>query len=443
MLKSWLLSTSRSLLALSIILLTSLASYAQDAAKGEETFKAVCSSCHTLGKDQTGPNLVGVSERWAGKDELFKTWIKQPNKAIETGDEYITNLLAKWQPKSGIMAAQAVSDEDIDNIMSYINGWVPPAPKTEVAGDGQGETGMTFDQVGLVLLVMIGALLAILLLMFSVKAKLGKVIASKKSEDSGEEAKPSFIEGVLNDIKFFLTKQMNPTILVLTIGGLVTAPVLVLAYLNIQDLGLQQGYAPDQPIKFSHKLHAGKYNIDCQYCHTGVEKSKSANIPSANICMNCHGYVNEGPKYGTEEIAKIYKAIGYDPEKGEYSNKPEPIEWVRIHNLPDHVNFNHQQHVVAGNLDCENCHGKVAEMEVVQQVSLLEMGWCINCHRETEVQIDNNYYQEHFHQIFEDDFAKFKEDNPKNEMGIKEFVKEHKRYTIGDLGGLECQRCHY
>jgi len=238
---------------------------------------------------------------------------------------------------------------------------------------------------------------------------------------------------------------MNPTILVLTVGGVLSLFLVIDLYNRAQDLGLQQGYAPDQPIKFSHKLHAGQYGIDCQYCHTGVEKSKNANIPSANICMNCHTVVQNGPKYGTEEISKIYAAIGYDATTGSYTGETKPIEWVRIHNLPDHVYFNHKQHVVTGNLDCENCHGNVREMEVVEQVSLLEMGWCINCHRETEVIIDNNYYQEHFHQVFKDDYTAFLEKNPGKgeEVSLGDFIKNHKKYTVGDLGGLECQKCHY
>ena len=278
-------------------------------------------------------------------------------------------------------------------------------------------------------------------MVISIKVKINRLIAEKNEGDKA--ITESFISEVIADIKFFITKQMNPTLLVLTIGGILSLFLMIDLYNRGQDLGLQQGYAPDQPIKFSHKLHAGQYQIDCQYCHTGVEKSKNANIPSANICMNCHINVDQGPKYGKEEIAKIYASIGFNPEDRTYSGEQKPIEWVRIHNLPDHVYFSHQQHVVAGGLDCENCHGKVAEMEVVEQVSLLEMGWCINCHRETEVQIDNNYYQEHFHDVFKDDYAKYQEKNPTSDATLGEFLKDHKKYTIADLGGIECQRCHY
>ena len=153
-------------------------------------------------------------------------------------------------------------------------------------------------------------------------------------------------------------------------------------------IGVQQGYMPTQPIAYSHELHAGQYEIDCQYCHTGVRNSKSANIPSANICMNCHAAI----KPESKEIQKIYAAIDYDPETGEYGEETQPIEWVRVHNLPDLSYFNHSQHVQVGGLECETCHGPIKEMEVVYQYSDLTMGWCINCHRETNVKSKGNDY---------------------------------------------------
>lgn len=416
---------------------------AADVANGEKLFKANCNSCHIMGRPMTGPNLEKVGERWAGKEELLYTWIKNPPKAKASGDPYLTDLLSTWEPKSGLMAAQAVSDEEIADILEYVNTWTPPIVVNDPGTPETSGSGLTWDENLMILGVILVVLLMILGLIFNIKKRIERLI--KEKEGAGETP-PNPIEILIDELKDFVTNQMNPTLLVLTVGGIVTLPVLLLLYSNGQDLGAQIGYAPDQPIKFSHKLHAGQYGIDCQYCHTGVEKSKNANIPSPNICMNCHVAVQSGPKYGTEEISKIYSAIGFDPGTGNYSGETKPIEWVRIHNLPDHVYFNHQQHVVAGNLDCENCHGNVKEMEVVQQVSLLEMGWCIDCHKQTQVEVDNNYYQEHFHQVFTDDYNEYVEklsDDEKEGMTLTKFVKEHKKYTIGDLGGLECQRCHY
>ena len=188
---------------------------------------------------------------------------------------------------------------------------------------------------------------------------------------------------------------------------------------------LPKGYAPEQPIAYSHKLHAGINGIDCNYCHHSARHGKSAAIPSANVCMNCHTYINEGPS-GKAEIQKIYDAVGFDPEKGRYIEgyEQKPIKWVRIHNLPDLAYFNHSQHVVAGGLECQECHGPIEEMEVVEQHSELTMGWCINCHRETEVKVADNDYYEEMH-------AKFKENHP------------GETFNVEAIGGLECGKCHY
>jgi hypothetical protein len=185
---------------------------------------------------------------------------------------------------------------------------------------------------------------------------------------------------------------------------------------GLYTVGVQQGYQPTQPIAFSHELHAGQYEIECQYCHTGVMISKSANIPSANICMNCHSAI----KTESKQIAKIYAAIDYDPETGEYGDNTKPIEWIRVHNLPDLAYFNHSQHVNVGQIECQTCHGPIEEMAVVKQWNTLTMGWCINCHRETQVQTKGNDY-------------------------YNDLVKAHDggELKVVDIGGLECSKCHY
>jgi Cytochrome c7 and related cytochrome c len=190
-------------------------------------------------------------------------------------------------------------------------------------------------------------------------------------------------------------------------------------------IGIQQEYAPEQPIRFSHKLHAGQNGISCVYCHSGAEKSRHANIPSVSVCMNCHKYVQEGPQYGKEEIKKIYAALDYDPATQQYGNNPKPVKWIRVHNLPDLAYFNHSQHVKVGGIECQTCHGPVEEMEVVKQQSPLTMGWCINCHRTTEVKMDGNAYYTELH------------DKLKKQYG------PGAKITVDKIGGLECARCHY
>lgn len=181
-------------------------------------------------------------------------------------------------------------------------------------------------------------------------------------------------------------------------------------------LGRQESYAPDQPIKFSHKVHAGENGIDCMYCHTTAEQSKSAGIPASNLCMNCHVLIREGSHSGKFEISKVVEA----------NEKGQSIEWTRIHNLPDHVYFSHAIHVGSGKLDCTQCHGQVQEMDIMQQHSDLSMGWCVNCHRETKVDFGNNGYYEHFVELHE-----------QIKTGAIDSV------TAADVGANDCMRCHY
>ena len=251
-------------------------------------------------------------------------------------------------------------------------------------------------------------------------------------------------------------------------------------------LGRQEGYAPKQPIAFSHATHAGIQKIDCQYCHDGARRSKHSVIPATNTCMNCHSAINVGSKYGTAELTKIYASIGWDPASNKYIDGYEdmsndqikevytkwigdnyksensidaeaplpdeavkivngewddikssltndqktsvygPIEWIRVHNLPDHAYFNHAQHVTVGKIECQQCHGTVEEMDVLEQHSPLSMGWCVNCHRQTEVKFEGNEYYtsyENYHDALKD--------------GTKDKV------TVEDIGGLECAKCHY
>jgi len=205
-------------------------------------------------------------------------------------------------------------------------------------------------------------------------------------------------------------------------------------------LGRSQDYQPVQPIYYSHKVHAGINQINCQYCHTGVYQGKQATIPSVNVCMNCHMAINEykGEKIftedgeevnGTQEIEKLYKYAGFEPGKPWDASKAKPIEWVRIHNLPDHVYFNHAQHVKAGQVACQTCHGEIQKMGEVKQQNDLSMGWCINCHRETKVQFkDNGFYS-----IYE----KYHQDLKSGKMDSTKGV------TVESIGGTECQKCHY
>jgi hypothetical protein len=250
--------------------------------------------------------------------------------------------------------------------------------------------------------LLVGLLIIMVLVLIALLSIVNSLSKLAKAEQ--EEGK-SFLERVSENAKSLAANSAVKTgviVLVLLLGGKATIDA---AY----GVGIHQGYAPEQPIKFSHKLHAGQYQINCNYCHTGVYEGKGGNVPSANICMNCHNAI----KRESPEIQKIYKAL----------EKDEPIQWVRVHNLPDLAYFNHSQHTNVGGLECKNCHGEIEKMEVVEQRSSLTMGWCIDCHRQTDVNAKGNAYYDKLVEVH----------NKDSKTPLK----------VQNIGGLECSKCHY
>ncbi|MFN8276066.1 MAG: cytochrome c3 family protein [Chitinophagales bacterium] len=411
--------TSTVLLAIFFHLFTASAFAEVDKAQwneGKSLFKSNCASCHNPKADGTGPALMGVTKRWEGGGDYkgktgtqwLHTWIHNWNDAVAAGVPYAV-AMANSRP-SQMNVFTNLKDEDIDKILLYVENpdAGAPAPAVAVAGPqgagaGNQETGLGTPTYlfAFLLLVLVGILI-------SVTSRLDKVLAEQKGE-------------TLNKTPFWKTRKFKgATILVVIIGTL-----FWLGENGIR-MGRQQGYQPTQPIRFSHKLHAGTHKIDCQYCHTSAAKGKASGIPSLNTCMNCHKNVQKGPMYGTEEIGKIYAAVGWDPKQMAYVREPKPVEWVRIHNLPDHVYFNHAQHVVAGKVACQTCHGNIQEMEEVKQFAPLSMGWCVNCHRQTEVQFASNNYYSTYEKLHED---------------LKN--KKIDKVTVEKIGGTECAKCHY
>jgi mono/diheme cytochrome c family protein len=382
---------------------------------GEELYKANCSSCHAINRNLTGPSLANVWERWGSEEDLI-AWIRNNQAFLETGDPYAVNLYNEWNQSPMNLFLQ-FSDEQIISIIDYIRAYEPyTALKEAAAGGGEASADAAPVDTGASKL-MLWILLAFLVLLFLVLGRVTTKLDNLTREMKGEE--------VPEPVPLF-NRLVNKRVM----GTLTILVILFLGHNIVKgaiNLGRSQGYAPEQPIKFSHAIHAGQNQIDCQYCHTGVEKSKHAYIPSVTVCMNCHKYVQEGPKYGPDEIAKIYAASGWDVNQQKYANEPKPIEWKKIHNLPDHVYFSHAQHVKAGGLDCATCHGNIEEMEVVQQFAPLSMGWCVNCHRETDIKFTGNEY-------YETTFERFH-----NELK----AQERSGVTVEEIGGTECQKCHY
>lgn len=386
---------------------------AQDAALGEKLFKLNCKSCHNIDSDMTGPALGGVTERHSM--DWIKSWVRGPKKMVESGDAEAVELYNKWKG-SGYMTAFNLKDEEIESVMAYINAWEPPVEEVAVAAtgtEGTSGSGVAEETLTLVLGVVLVVLVIIILVLILISTLVMKSLTAK---DDLSDIDKEFIEQKHSVLKVVTHPAFIALVVIITLAvGLVFG-----VKKGLYSVGVQQGYAPTQPIPFSHKIHAGENEIDCNYCHTGVRKAKHANIPSPNICMNCHSQV----KKDSPLIAKIHKAIDYDPETQTYGDNVKPIEWVRIHNLPDLVYFNHQQHVKVGGIECETCHGPIKEMDVVYQYSPLTMGWCIDCHRKTDVKAKGNAYYD----------ALLKEHG---ESGKKEAMK------VEDIGGLECSKCHY
>lgn len=403
--------------------------HAQD---GEKLFKQNCSACHKVDKDLIGPAMKGVQERWAGKEDLLYQWIKNPAKVKDMGDPYVDKMLAEWMPKGGLMAAQMVSDDEITAILAYVETWEPPV--AEVAAPGAGGatsgTGAAADQgISTVWLVIVAFILLVLIFsLLGVRSSLTR-LNSAILDSEGQEVEPEPVG------KERFKQWMWKNKAAVSVGGiLITVYLCVLGYDALMGIGVYDGYTPDQPIKFDHTLHAGVNEIACVYCHSGALKSKHAGIPSANVCMNCHSGISEGQTpEGTAEIAKIYDAIGWDVETRSYTGEEKPIKWVKVHNLPDLAYFNHAQHYVVGEIECQDCHGQIQEdYTVAGQYSPLTMGWCIDCHNTSEVKMDGNGYYDEIHERLVD--------HGKEEL--KKYLEDG-TISVKDLGGWECSKCHY
>lgn len=399
-----------------------------NAQSGEQLFKQNCQSCHgTPEKGVTAPALAGVLNRgpWAEDKKNLYAWVHNPA-AFMAKDPYTQGLKAQY----GVMMTPFpdLTEKQIDDIIAYV--MAPPSsgggtktPTGEPAEDS-GRNAIIFGVISLILAV-------VALLLMQVNSNLKKL-----SDDKEGILRPEPVPFYRNKIYIALI-----ALVLFVVGGYYVAKGAI-------GLGRQKGYAPTQPIYFSHKVHAGINQINCLYCHNGAWESKHAGIPTMNVCMNCHKVVTEytgGPeKYqikdengntinGTAEIQKLFQYAGYTPGPGAQWDpaKAKSPEWIKIHNLPDHVYFNHAQHTRVGNVQCQTCHGNIQQMDKVSQQSELSMGWCVNCHRETKV---NFNYSDSTGNRFYSLYEKFHNDIKAGKMDS---------VTVKDIGGLECQKCHY
>ncbi len=388
-LKSLIISTF-----LVIIMISGLQLKAQTP-EAEKNFQA-CKVCHNIsGPKLIGPSLSGILER-RDKAWIYK-FVRNSNEVIQSGDAYAMKL---FEENNKIpMPPHNLTDAQIDDIIAYINNGGKVA--AEYANAAATEKVSAEDQ------------------MAAEQTAQDQKLADMKRDANRNFGTPFYITIailLLVLVDLFVTKIIKAKF-VHTVIILISLFIIgEITYKEAAALGRQQFYQPDQPIWFSHKVHAGQNQINCLYCHSGAEESRYAGIPANNVCLNCHSQVRQGKITGTVEIDKIYKAV----ETG------KPVEWIKVHNLPDHVFFSHAQHVKAGKLDCVQCHGDLKNVDVVMQVENLSMGWCIECHRKTEVQFADNKY-----------FEAYKDLHEKVKNG------EVKKVTSEMIGGTDCMKCHY
>lgn len=398
-----------------------------DAAEGEKLFNANCTACHAINDKVVGPALKDVDKRHT--EAWIIKWVKNSQAMVKAGDAEALKIYNEYN-QSVMTAFPQFSDAQVKSILEYVKtgGPVKPTP-TDPTETAKGNTGDSFynDTTFYGLLIISVILLVIVWVLVSIRKVVDQLFIQKLPEAAADIIQHVSWKDNRKSFRYKLFKK-HPVVGTLVVMGMFTIVFGLIGFdYGNKKVGVQKGYAPTQPIAYSHELHAGKYKINCQYCHSGADKGKQASIPSASTCMNCHAHVQAKEKYNgtvSPEIQKIYTAVGWDPEKRAYipDYKKQPIKWIRIHNLPDHAYFNHAQHVKIGKVECQACHGPIETMKVVSQQRSLQMGWCINCHREAKVDVANNKYYEELH---------------------KNLKAEGKSITVAQNGGLECAKCHY
>lgn len=414
---------------------------------GGALFKAKCATCHQPHKDGTGPKLAGVRQKWmdgGAKDGSIYTWVSNW-KAAAGADPYAASVSKVKPTEMNSFPDLAGKKAEIDAIFDYVDAQPDPAlqaasvdPAAGAGAEGEEEGGMSW------VWILLGVIFVVIIMAVGgVRRQLNNAtkIAGGDSEDKDEMS-------YADEFKRWAWKNRK----YVGMGGLVvTIGLVVCLFLSLYSINVMEDYHPSQPIQFPHDVHTGANGIDCKYCHNSVTKSKTAGLPTVNVCMNCHKQIT-GDGEQVAKIQQIYAAAGWDGSQ--YTGKTKEIVWNKVHVLPDHVYFNHSQHVVAGGLDCKQCHGdmtKQNETVKVQPVSelnkiegnvkltkaTLTMGWCIECHAEKEISegpldTKNNAYYNEIHKRLLN-----------NDRSLYDKYLEDGKVTVKELGGWECAKCHY
>jgi len=392
-----------------------------DPANGKSLFNSLCAACHKPYSKSIGPALNGLTERRSA--EWIKSWIHNSSALIASGDPDAVSIFEEFN-KMPMPGFPQLTDTEIGDIMAYVE---TPKPEPKVAAGPIAQTDGGTSEGGVSSNIILGilafVLLMLLVILFLVNRTLRKfAVVSGVELPEKEKRTPLWKAFAQNQFLVLVTS------IILLLGS------AYFIYGFFMQVGVDQGYQPIQPIHYSHLIHAGDNQVDCKYCHSSARTSKQAGIPSLNVCMNCHKSIGEvaeatateeySKEFYDKEITKLYDAVGWDPATLTYTGETKPVKWIRIHNLPDFAYFNHSQHVTVAGVECQTCHGPIQEMEIVSQNAPLTMGWCINCHRETNVNIAGNEYYQKIHE----------------ELSKKYGVED---LTAAQLGGLECAKCHY
>ncbi|MBI2257320.1 MAG: c-type cytochrome [Flavobacteriia bacterium] len=413
-------------------------------AQGEALYKAKCMACHQIHKDGTGPKLFEVRKKWldgGANAESIYTWVN--NWEMSAKKDPYAQTVSTWAPIA-MSNFPELKKEEIDAIFDYVDAQAPVVAVTpevtdnEVVVEDKGPSTWFWVMIAIVLFVIVGVV-------SKVRRDLKNALSESKS---GEE----FDQSYSMELRTWAWENKK---LVGLASLIIVVALIVLGFMDLNSIGIVENYQPTQPIEFPHTVHAGVNGIDCKYCHNSVTKSKTAGLPTVNVCMNCHKQINGRTSVQQEKIKNIYAAAGWNPEgAGSYTGKTKPIVWNKVHVLPDHVYFNHSQHVVIGGVDCKQCHGDMTKQketarvlpvselnEIEGNVKLtkptLTMGWCIECHGEKEIHNgplngkNNGYYNEIHKRLLNNDKSLY-----------DKYLKDGK-VTVKELGGWECAKCHY
>jgi len=413
---------SRSVLLIAGFAILGFSAHAQgDATKGEALFKANCTTCHKIESQLIGPAL-GPTVTSETDDKWLTKWIENNQALIAAKDPKALKIYNQFNQQNMTVFAQ-FADGDVANILAYIRSdWKTQQAAAAKAPAGGAAGAEDSGPSSFVIIMLVGVIIVafiVILVLNKVIATLERLVLKSKGllpeeVETTEEKEPVDRLAVVKK----LAKNKKLVFFVVLCG---TIALGSWTWVTLWNTNVHTGYQPEQPIHFPHDLHAGVMKIDCQYCHSGAYKSRNASIPSLNICMNCHKVV----KTESPEIHKIYDALGYDPKTQKYdSTKSHPIQWIRVHHLPDFVYFNHSQHVKVGHIHCQTCHGPVQTMKEVYQYSPLTMKWCIQCHKRTDVDYKGNAYYT-------------------NMIAVHDRIKRGEKVTAAAMGGIECGKCHY